>query len=54
MGPHGINRAVERLDFTDCKKGLGKNNSTNYNFFFLVYYNIPSKPVYSASFFRGI
>ncbi|XP_077056643.1 syntaxin-binding protein 4 isoform X2 [Siphateles boraxobius] len=23
MGPHGINRAVERLDFTDCKKGLG-------------------------------
>ncbi|XP_050979570.1 syntaxin-binding protein 4 isoform X3 [Labeo rohita] len=23
MGPHGINRAVERLEFTDCKKGLG-------------------------------
>ncbi|XP_056124810.1 syntaxin-binding protein 4 isoform X1 [Rhinichthys klamathensis goyatoka] len=23
MGPQGINRAVERLDFTDCKKGLG-------------------------------
>ncbi|XP_051529930.1 syntaxin-binding protein 4-like isoform X1 [Myxocyprinus asiaticus] len=23
MGPHGIRRAVERLDFTDCKKGLG-------------------------------
>ncbi|XP_051523788.1 syntaxin-binding protein 4-like isoform X2 [Myxocyprinus asiaticus] len=23
MGPHGIKRAVERLDFTDCKKGLG-------------------------------
>lgn len=28
MGPHGINRAVERLDFTDCKKGLGENHST--------------------------
>ncbi|XP_051958855.1 syntaxin-binding protein 4-like [Xyrauchen texanus] len=23
MGPHGIKRAMERLDFTDCKKGLG-------------------------------
>ncbi|XP_026132329.1 syntaxin-binding protein 4 isoform X1 [Carassius auratus] len=23
MGPHGINRAVERIEFTDCKKGLG-------------------------------
>ncbi|XP_067432358.1 syntaxin-binding protein 4 isoform X2 [Thunnus thynnus] len=23
MGPHGINRAVQRLDFCDCKKGLG-------------------------------
>ncbi|KAM3859667.1 syntaxin-binding protein 4 [Diretmus argenteus] len=23
MGPHGINRAVQRLDFYDCKKGLG-------------------------------
>ncbi|TRY99222.1 hypothetical protein DNTS_007590 [Danionella cerebrum] len=23
MGPHGINRAVERFEFTDCKKGLG-------------------------------
>ncbi|XP_016122773.1 syntaxin-binding protein 4-like [Sinocyclocheilus grahami] len=23
MGPHGVNRAVERLDFTDCKRGLG-------------------------------
>lgn len=33
MGPHGINRAVERLDFTDCKKGLGKNHSTIFFFF---------------------
>ncbi|XP_056222375.1 syntaxin-binding protein 4 isoform X1 [Seriola aureovittata] len=23
MGPHGINRAVQRLEFCDCKKGLG-------------------------------
>ncbi|XP_029977938.1 syntaxin-binding protein 4 isoform X2 [Sphaeramia orbicularis] len=23
MGPHGINRAVQRLEFSDCKKGLG-------------------------------
>ncbi|KPP75767.1 hypothetical protein Z043_104962, partial [Scleropages formosus] len=23
MGPHGINRAVQRLEFTDCRKGLG-------------------------------
>ncbi|XP_024141493.1 syntaxin-binding protein 4 isoform X2 [Oryzias melastigma] len=23
MGPHGINRAVQRLEFADCKKGLG-------------------------------
>ncbi|XP_062386937.1 syntaxin-binding protein 4 [Sardina pilchardus] len=23
MGPHGINRAVQRLDFTDCRRGLG-------------------------------
>ncbi|KAL0964875.1 hypothetical protein UPYG_G00330260 [Umbra pygmaea] len=23
MGPHGINRAIERLEFCDCKKGLG-------------------------------
>nr|XP_040032322.1 syntaxin-binding protein 4 isoform X1 [Gasterosteus aculeatus aculeatus] len=23
MGPHGINRAVQRLDFCDCRKGLG-------------------------------
>ncbi|XP_030631008.1 syntaxin-binding protein 4 [Chanos chanos] len=23
MGPHGINRAVQRLEFTDCKRGLG-------------------------------
>uniref|UniRef100_A0A8C1WSS5 Syntaxin binding protein 4 n=1 Tax=Cyprinus carpio TaxID=7962 RepID=A0A8C1WSS5_CYPCA len=23
MGPQGINRAVERIEFTDCKKGLG-------------------------------
>ncbi|XP_037611940.1 syntaxin-binding protein 4 isoform X1 [Sebastes umbrosus] len=23
MGPHGINRAVHRLEFCDCKKGLG-------------------------------
>lgn len=24
MGPHGINRAVQRLEFCDCKKGLGE------------------------------
>uniref|UniRef100_A0A3B4ZW59 Syntaxin-binding protein 4-like n=1 Tax=Stegastes partitus TaxID=144197 RepID=A0A3B4ZW59_9TELE len=24
MGPHGINRAVQRLEFCDCKKGLVK------------------------------
>ncbi|KAG9267949.1 syntaxin-binding protein 4 isoform X2 [Astyanax mexicanus] len=24
MGPHGINRAVQRLEFSDCRKGLGK------------------------------
>ncbi|KAM9462870.1 syntaxin-binding protein 4 [Clarias gariepinus] len=23
MGPHGINRAVQRLEFSDCKQGLG-------------------------------
>ncbi|XP_044034991.1 syntaxin-binding protein 4 isoform X5 [Siniperca chuatsi] len=23
MGPHGINRAVQRLEFCDCRKGLG-------------------------------
>ncbi|KAF0025940.1 hypothetical protein F2P81_022821 [Scophthalmus maximus] len=23
MGPHGVNRAVQRLEFCDCKKGLG-------------------------------
>nr|XP_046233790.1 syntaxin-binding protein 4 isoform X2 [Scatophagus argus] len=23
MGPHGTNRAVQRLEFSDCKKGLG-------------------------------
>ncbi|KAM4623819.1 syntaxin-binding protein 4 [Polymixia lowei] len=23
MGPHGINRAVQRLEFSDCSKGLG-------------------------------
>uniref|UniRef100_A0A1A8SI98 Syntaxin binding protein 4 n=1 Tax=Nothobranchius rachovii TaxID=451742 RepID=A0A1A8SI98_9TELE len=23
MGPHGISRAVQRLEFSDCKKGLG-------------------------------
>ncbi|XP_015212136.2 syntaxin-binding protein 4 isoform X1 [Lepisosteus oculatus] len=23
MGPHGINRAVQRIEFSDCKKGLG-------------------------------
>ncbi|XP_063074097.1 syntaxin-binding protein 4 [Engraulis encrasicolus] len=23
MGPHGINRAVERYDFSDCRRGLG-------------------------------
>ncbi|KAL6475443.1 hypothetical protein MHYP_G00164830 [Metynnis hypsauchen] len=23
MGPHGINRAVQRLEFSDCRKGLG-------------------------------
>ncbi|XP_005752837.1 synaptojanin-2-binding protein-like [Pundamilia nyererei] len=23
MGPHGISRAVQRLEFCDCKKGLG-------------------------------
>ncbi|KAM6951180.1 syntaxin-binding protein 4 [Aplochiton taeniatus] len=23
MGPHGINRAVQRLEFCDCQKGLG-------------------------------
>ncbi|XP_074519143.1 syntaxin-binding protein 4 isoform X2 [Halichoeres trimaculatus] len=23
MGPHGINRAIQRLEFCDCKKGLG-------------------------------
>ncbi|KAM8890417.1 syntaxin-binding protein 4 isoform 1-T1 [Synchiropus picturatus] len=23
MGPHGINRAVQRLDFCDCRRGLG-------------------------------
>ncbi|XP_056153593.1 syntaxin-binding protein 4, partial [Lampris incognitus] len=23
MGPHGINRAVQRLEFCDCKRGLG-------------------------------
>lgn len=25
MGPHGINRAVQRLEFCDCKKGLGEH-----------------------------
>lgn len=25
MGPHGINRAVQRLEFSDCKKGLGEH-----------------------------
>lgn len=24
MGPHGINRAVQRLEFCDCKRGLGE------------------------------
>ncbi|XP_069573682.1 syntaxin-binding protein 4 isoform X2 [Brachyistius frenatus] len=23
MGPHGINRAVQRVEFSDCRKGLG-------------------------------
>ncbi|XP_036384826.1 syntaxin-binding protein 4 [Megalops cyprinoides] len=23
MGPHGINRAVQRMEFSDCRKGLG-------------------------------
>ena len=27
MGPHGINRAIERLEFCDCKKGLGQYTS---------------------------
>lgn len=24
MGPHGISRAVQRLEFSDCRKGLGE------------------------------
>lgn len=27
MGPHGISRAVQRLEFCDCKKGLGEHLS---------------------------
>lgn len=23
MGPHGINRAVHRISFSDCQNGLG-------------------------------
>lgn len=25
MGPHGITRAVQRLEFSDCRKGLGES-----------------------------
>lgn len=24
MGPYGANRAVQRLEFRDCRKGLGE------------------------------
>lgn len=24
MGPHGIGRTIQRLDFSDCRKGLGE------------------------------
>lgn len=25
MGPHGVSRAVQRLEFSDCRKGLGES-----------------------------
>lgn len=27
MGPHGVARAVQRLEFNDCRKGLGELSS---------------------------
>lgn len=44
MGPHGVDRAVHSMEFTDCENGLGKCLLT-YSFnctFVCLYNNIPS------------